>query len=55
MLYRSTRGGVKDENEVDGGDGDEVWWVDEADVGAIGVVDEEPVRCDSQRVVMAGI
>ena len=44
LLYRSTRGGVKDEDEVNGGDGDEVWWVEEAELGAVSVVDDEPRR-----------
>lgn len=30
---------------VDCGDGNEVWRIDETEVGAVGVIDEEPVQC----------
>lgn len=33
---------VEDEGEVDGGDGDEVRGVEEAELRAVGVVDDEP-------------
>ena len=36
------RRGVEDEGEVDGGDGDEVRGVEETELGAVCVVDDEP-------------
>ena len=42
-LDRLTRLVVQHEREVDGRDGDHVWWVEETDLRAVRVVDDEPV------------
>jgi hypothetical protein len=40
---------VEDEGQVYGCDCDVVWWVDEGDVGAVGVIDYEPVGEQDER------
>lgn len=42
MLDGRTGGCVKDEGEVYGSDSDEVWGIEEAEFGTVGVVDDEP-------------
>ena len=42
---------MEDEGQVYGCDCDVVWWVDEGDVGAVGVVDYEPVGEQGDREV----
>jgi hypothetical protein len=47
-LDRFARLVVKDEREVDRGDGDHVWRVEQAEFGAVCVVDDEPVGARDQ-------
>ena len=42
LLNGSSRGRVEDEDKVDGGDGNEVWGIEEAEFGAVGIVDDKP-------------
>jgi len=42
-----SRRGVKDDCEVDCGDGNEMGWVEEAYVGSVCIVDDEPCVLES--------
>ena len=44
LLYRGACGGMEDEDKVDGGDSDEMRGVEEAELGAVSVVNNEPRR-----------
>lgn len=50
MLDGRTGGGVKDEGEVYGSDSDEVWGIEEAEFGTVGVVDDEPRETEGVRL-----